>query len=301
MLPGRSSRTAELVAAVRAVETGLSSDQRLFSDDLAAEFLRPNVRRFVRLCGMPWIGAAARACAERVMGGGAGWVLCRTHYIDQRLMSALRGGTRQVVILGAGFDSRAYRLPGVERQRFFEVDHPATQAFKQRVLQRALGRPRPHVVFVPVDFERDSLAERLVAAGYAASEPTLFIWEGVTSYLSDPAIDQTLAFIGEQSALGSALVMTYLDQRLTPAQTAQPVSRAALFARRAGEPYTAGLDPRRLAERLARFRLHLLEDVSGAEVGSQLFAARRRRSAVSPLYRIAWAQVAPAIQQGNLS
>ena len=112
--------------------------------------------------------------------------------IDEELVRALNGGTRQVVILGAGFDCRAYRIAGIEQERVFELDHPATQQAKRHCLTRLLGAMPDHVELVGIDFNRQSLDERLPAAGLVATSPTLWIWEGVTNYLTAAAVDGTL-------------------------------------------------------------------------------------------------------------
>jgi methyltransferase (TIGR00027 family) len=114
----------------------------------------------------------------------------------------------QLVVLGAGLDARAHRMDALAETVVFEVDHPATQAFK-RERAETLRRAAREVRYVGVDFERDDLGERLGASGHDATRPTTWIWEGVTPYLTEDAVDATLGVIRARTAEGSALVMTY--------------------------------------------------------------------------------------------
>ena len=122
--------------------------------------------------------------------GMVGAMLSRTRYIDEVLLQDLSGGARQVVILGAGFDSRAYRFrERLEGVRLFEVDYGPTQEYKKRRLQEIFGSVPKHVQYVAMDFNRDDLATQLRNNGYSPKERTVFIWEGVTMYLPVTSIE----------------------------------------------------------------------------------------------------------------
>src|SRR5262249_40175143 len=144
--------------------------------------------------------------------GPRGTVAVRTRYIDDALGAALRRGANQVVILGAGFDCRAYRIPGIERARVFEVDHPATQAKKKAVIARRLAEVPPHVTFVPVDFSTDSLGAVMPRSGYRRDAVTFFICEGVTHYLSLEAVDTIFRHVVDNAQAGSQIVFTYIHR-----------------------------------------------------------------------------------------
>src|SRR5262249_59401268 len=134
-----ASRTAALVALYRAIESSRSAATRLFDDSLAPAFLGWRFRWALRLSRLPLLGAALPwSIVDGHWSGPRGTVAVRTRYIDDVLGAALRGGAEQVVILGAGFDCRAYRIPDIARTRVFEVDHPATQAKKTAVITRQL-------------------------------------------------------------------------------------------------------------------------------------------------------------------
>jgi methyltransferase (TIGR00027 family) len=139
-------------------------------------------------------------------------------------------GVAQLVILGAGLDARATRLPELARVRTFEVDHPATQRYKRARASMAAG-----VRYVAVDFERDSLDARLAEAGHDPKARTLWIWEGTTPYLPHVAVAATLRVIAARSAPGSTLAVTYATPEMTNAPAVlKPIARRLLEA--LGEP-----------------------------------------------------------------
>lgn len=134
----------------------------------------------------------------------------RTRFIDERLESAITEGTGQVVILGAGFDTRAYRLRHLlQGVRVFEVDHPATQAVKIRRAREALGEAPENLSWVAVDFRQNDLGQKLMSAGYRPEEKSYFIWEGCTMYLPEDAVRGTLESIVGSATPGSGIVFDY--------------------------------------------------------------------------------------------
>jgi methyltransferase (TIGR00027 family) len=206
MRKNRASNTAKMVALWRALASAGHTSIPHFSDPFAAELLTGGWRRAypwlrARLDGMP---AQER---ERVIARYDP-VAIRVAVIDAELSQAVASGCQQVVILGAGFDTRAYRLDAVRGTRLFEVDHPATQREK-RELARNLPTPEAELIWTEVDFEHDSLAQRLAQAGHDPQRPTVWLWEGVVMYLADAAVASTLAAIFARSAKGSVLILHY--------------------------------------------------------------------------------------------
>jgi methyltransferase (TIGR00027 family) len=144
-----------------------------------------------------------------------GFLAARERHIDEYLAACLAGGIQQLVILGAGFDARAYRFEEFKRGvKAFEVDHPASQQAKLEKLKKIFGQAPPHVVYVPIDFNIQSLAQRLLECGYDENRKTLFIWQGVTQYLTPSAVDDTLAFIANNSGEGSSVIFDYMYSTL---------------------------------------------------------------------------------------
>jgi methyltransferase (TIGR00027 family) len=232
--------------------------------------------------------AAVVGIIERRWGGPLGSAVCRTRWIDDVLSAALRDGVPQVVVLGAGFDCRAHRLPGIERARIFEVDHPATQAAKREVLRTAPG----HVAYVAVEFGRDDLDATMARAGFDPRARTFFLWEGVTNYLTADAVDATIRWISRVGAAGSALVMTYVHRGLIDGSVTFDGARAgSATVRRVGEPYTFGFDPAELSGYLAARGLTLVEDVSADDYRARYLAPAGRDMKLWEFYRAALARV----------
>jgi methyltransferase (TIGR00027 family) len=177
--------------------------------------------------------------------------------------SASEGVRLQCVILGAGLDARAHRLDALRDVRVFEVDHPDTQRRKRRRAARAPLRCA-ELRYVAVDFTQDVLDERLDAAGHDVTWPTMWIWEGVTMYLPRPALRCTLATVGRRSAPGSAVALTYIDERIFDGSAfARHFTRAAFAA--IGEPLLGLLDTETLRAELAMAQLRLEADTGGPE------------------------------------
>jgi methyltransferase (TIGR00027 family) len=194
-------------------------------------------------------------------------VCLRTAAIDAALTQAVHDGCRQLVVLGAGLDGRAWRLESLREVDVYEVDHPDTQTDKRRRVE-ALELRSASISFVAVDFARDRLTDALAAAGHDANHRTFWIWEGVTPYLPQPAIAATLADIASRSASGSALAMTYVVPGLVllEGSAARAVARVTQTAFRAlGEPLLGATDPAWMAERLEAvgFRVDWDEDARG--------------------------------------
>jgi methyltransferase (TIGR00027 family) len=257
------SQTARVVALWRARESSRSAASRLFEDTFARSFVGWRFRWALHVSRLPMVGAVVPwSLIDGHWTGSRGTVAVRTRYIDDVLVDALRRGVEQIVILGAGFDSRAYRIGGIERTRVFEVDHPITQAEKKNVVARRLGALPPHVTYVPIDFSTHTLDMMMPGSGFRAAARTFFICEGVTHYLSAPAVDAVFGYVARSGAAGSRMVFTYIHRAILDGPMIFAGADATLATvRRAGEPYTFGFDPAELPQYLASRDLTLTEDV----------------------------------------
>jgi methyltransferase (TIGR00027 family) len=280
------------MALFRALES--RRDPRLFEDPFAYGFLGPRLRAVVRLASLPLLGAAVPMFIDGRWPGARTSGVARTRLIDDALVAALRCDVPQVVLLGAGFDARAYRLQNIGRTRVFEVDHAATQAAKRARLHARLSALPAHVRFVPVDFDRECVADALAAAGFDGARQTFFLWEGVTNYLTAAAVDATLRFVASIAA-GSRLVFTYVDRRVLGGDGSEAafagVPRLRALLRRSGEPWTFGLEPAEVGSYLAARGLALVEDVGAAEYRARYWGASARRMRGYEFYRVAIADV----------
>ena len=162
--------------------------------------------------------------------------LCRAAYTEKALKTTVLTGTKQYVILGAGMDTFAFReTEFLSRYRVFEVDHPLTQADKLERITRAGWTVPDNLTFVPVDFTKDNLTERLIAAGFDPSAKSFFAWLGVIYYLSTEAIDTMLSALSELCADGSTLVFDYPDENFFDAPERR-VQNTIMMAKAGGEP-----------------------------------------------------------------
>ena len=204
----------------------------------------------------------------------------RTSTIDAAVRAAISRGNRQIVILGAGLDGRAWRMPELAGLRVFEVDHPATQGFK-RLRIGALPASSASVVFVSIDFEHESLDAALARAGHDAAQPTCWIWEGVVMYLSPEVVRSTLASIAGRSAKGSTLIVNY--------HTTMRTGLVRLIFRMLGEPVKSKWSPEEMAAALRAAGFGVIED-SGLEDWAKRFATGTVNVAPGRMMRIVVAQ-----------
>lgn len=273
MREGQPSRTAVQNALFRALEARRPASGRVADDPLAIRFLTPEFRLLAGLARVP----AARRLIEEFIDHRwpcvRGGVIARTRLIDEKVMAELPR-VRQAVILGAGFDSRAYRLPPMRQVTVFEVDHPATQAAKRRVVRRGAGERAGQVRFVPVVFGTDDPAGKLAGSGFEPGAATLVLWEGVTNYLDPAAVDATFRFLATAVGPGSPVVFTYVDRGVIDGTARFEGAQTTLRAvRRVGEPFTFGLDPAEVAGYLAERGFRLEWDTAVSDAAARLYPA----------------------------
>lgn len=286
------SRTALGTAAGRALETVRPEKDRLFEDRFAMWFLPLMYRAVVRLLNIPVVGAFLLAKRERQVPGIMGNLLCRTRFIDDALRDAVTKGYKQLAILGAGFDSRAYRISGANRTRVFEVDHPATQTWKQDRLRRMHHEFPRHVTFVPVDFERQKLAEEMTAAGFRTGARTFFIWEGVTQYIADEAVDSTFRYVSRSAAPESRIVFTYIHRGIIDgSKRNSAVQKLLPEIERQGEPWIFGIDPDTLSQYLSARGFKLVEEAGAADYRKRYLEPMGRRMDIFEGERVAVAEI----------
>lgn len=284
MKADRPSRTAHFVALGRALADGGLSH--------VSEFHDPTARVFLNEKGKRSLAETTRALREgkqgvrlemaRVM---ADLIALRTAAIDTAVRDAIAGGATQLVIVGAGYDGRAWRMPELAGVSVFEIDHPATQGDKRKHLAElppAIGA----VTFVSMDFELESLDDVLERAGHNRSSPTCWIWEGVVMYLTRDAMRATLADIARRSASGSTLIVNYhtLHRRFL----------ARLIFRLIGEPQISAWTPDEMAADLRSVDFVVRED-SGMADWNARFAQGQAKVERGSYMRIAIARRAPGI------
>ena len=254
MQTGMPSRTALAAAAHRAAHQ-LLEQGRIFADPLALKILGPEA------------AAAVRESSERPFSRGMRlFIAARARMAEDALHAAVAAGVRQLVLLGAGLDTYAYRGALRDRPRIFEVDHPATQAWKrERLSEVAIPLP-PALTFAPIDFEREGLADALERAGYDSAMPSFFTWLGVVPYLAADTVWSTLTYIAGSTA-AAHVVFDYSDPPEALSGEAQAV-RAERAARVAalGEPWLSHFEPQVVAARLGALGFAAVEDLGPREL-----------------------------------
>ncbi len=304
MEEGKASLTALLTAYARAYHATHDAP-KIFDDFLAARWYTEGERAYLehnlaaslqlldpeRAAACP-DEATALAWYMRLQGGPI--TLSRSRYTEDSLETAVRQGVRQYVILGAGLDTFAFRRPELLRQLcVFEIDHPATQAFKRQRLAE-LGWAIPaQLYFVPVDFAQENLAEALKRSVYDRRAASFFSWLGVTYYLTRDVVFATLRAITEVAAAGSTIMFDYFDtDAFVPERAATRMQRMQAIVRQAGEPIQMGFDPSTLAGDLAALGLRLHEDLGPSDIERRYFQGRTDGYRAFEHVHFAWAVVA---------
>lgn len=264
MDPGPSicapSRTA-LGAAIHRAAHQVLEHGSVFADPLAQRILGAERERLIA-------GAAARPATRRLRL----FIAVRARFADEALDAALARGASQVVILGAGLDTLAYRRPWPAAVRVFEVDHPATQAWKRRRLDE-VGIPVPAALaYAGVDFERDGLDAGLECAGFDARQRTFVTWLGVVPYLSRTALIRTLGWIAQLPG-GGEVVFDYANEPRDggAAAAAQPEDDLADRVARVGEPFRTWLSTPDLHALLRDLGLEAIDDLGPEEIRARYF------------------------------
>jgi len=279
------------MALFRALESARPQPHRLFVDPCAAAFLPRPLRVVAAISRLPPLGAAICRYIDRRWPGARTSAVARTRFIDDAVEAALRDGCRQVVILGAGFDARAYRMETMRAVPVFEVDHPSTSATKRAVVGRALGAEPSHVRFVAVDFDAGPWDRALAAAGWDPQRRTLVIWEGVSNYLTGAAVDGTLRWCG-RTAPGSQAIFTYIHASVLDDPGAfEGTERLFATLRDTGEQWTFGVDPADLDSFLAERGLELQSDLGATEYRARCYGREAEGMRGYEFYRIAVARV----------
>ncbi len=231
-------------------------------------------------------GAALTAAPERFDTPGSrhmrAFMVARARYAEDELAAALARGASQYVVLGAGLDTYGYRQPpGATTPRVFEVDHPATQAWKHARLAEAGIAPPRSVTYVPVDLEQTPLAEALLGAGFDREQITFVSWLGTTPYLAESVALATLGFIASLPP-ASGVVFDYAVEQ-SGLNAVERTAMKVLMRRvaRAGEPFRSFFEPKALEARLRAIGFASVTDLGPADIDARYFDARRDGLCVS--------------------
>jgi methyltransferase (TIGR00027 family) len=267
---GRASRTAEFAALFRAGTMNFPAEQRPLDDVYARHFVRsPYLRSFMK---SPRLNRRTGFMTNNYYRGIIGQTVLRARYADDALRAASTDGIDQAVMLGSGFDSTSARLSD-PALRFYEVDHPKTQALKRTVLaEHAHAAALERIEFVPCDFNSERPGERLLDHGFDRERPAFVNWLAVSWYIPREAVEATLRDIASITAPGSRLVFDHLHAD-TAAGTSPDVGarRAYRRSRRAREYWEFGIDPGEVPDWLHCFGFEADEQMSGRDLDDRYF------------------------------
>jgi methyltransferase (TIGR00027 family) len=279
--------TALGAAVCRLIEQYQPKETRLFDDPVVKDLVGAPLRVMMQF-------AAVRNFTikrtDAVGKGIYGAQVCRTCFIDDVAQTALSGGIGQAVMLGAGYDTRAYRLPGMEQVKVFEVDLPAVQKDKKQKLQKRFGRLPDNVTFIPIDFDTQTLEAVFAGTAFDPSTKAVFVWEGVTQYISEESVRQTLSFVGK-TAPGSIIVFTYVLKSIIERRSDIPDADEMMDAVAKHAPWIFGLEPSSIPAYLQPFHLAVLADVGNADYQEKYLQPMKRNLTVFEGERIVQASV----------
>jgi methyltransferase (TIGR00027 family) len=278
-----AASTAEAAAALRAAGAAARDELVRGPDRLAARFVESGPR-LTAMVKVPLVRRLAPWVAERLLPGSYWFELARVKHMDGVLRKQVAAGLQQLVILGAGFDSRAYRFADrLARIPTFEVDHPVTASVKRERVTRIFGSLPRHVRYVDADLGiPGELEKQLAAAGYAPARRTLVIWSGVTPYVPARGVDAVLRWLASDAAPGSSIVFDYAYREAVEGRGFYyGASQLRRRVAEGGEPLRFGIDRECVAGFLAERGLELLSDL-GPEQLERRYLVRRERLAGRP-------------------
>lgn len=284
----KTSRTAQYMAFFRALETKRNNGDKLFSDPFAIHFLDTQLKLAVKASNLPLFRSYLKKKLQKRISGAYSSGLARTKYIDDLLKLAIKDGVTQVVILGAGFDTRASRLDFLQAIPVIEVDHPNTSNFKIDTYKKKIGQLPQNVTYRQIDFNIQSLDDLARQYHFDFTRPTAIIWEGVTNYLTEEAIDNSFAFISKYPK-GSYVIFTYVHRQILDDPRAFFGGEKLLKdLENIEERWTFGFYPNELPNYLSNFGWTLVEDLGAAEYRQRYLPDRTEKG--YEFYRVAMAK-----------
>ena len=281
------SITAEFVAGYRALESKKPENERVCYDPYAISFLSSELINYFinqsREKTQPKQSAYLRVSNS---------ILARTQYFDDVVKSSVDNGLEQLVTLGAGYDTRAYRIEGIENVRVFELDHAITQHIKIGKIIEIFGTIPNHVTHVPADLELNDLDHQLSDHGYNSSKKTLFLMEGLTYYMTPLTMDKILFFILEHSPKGSALLFDYHPRSMIEGTCKDEIGRISYnTALKLGEPHKFGINDGEIEKFLIQRGFSDFQNITSADYKKMYFHGKNKNRPVNNLLSFAYAVI----------
>ncbi len=263
---------AEEVTMHRVYESSKPEDERICYDPLAKHFISPEKMEYI--IKHP---EEAFEVMERHVPGLMNSLIARVRYFDDYLKKCISANFEQIVILGAGYDTRAYRIKGIKSIKVFEVDHPNTQRFKLKKIKEIYSSAPKHITYVSIDFETQKLSQELYNNGYNKLLKTLFIIEGLIYYIPPNAAAETLTFIAKNTGKGSAVIFDYFPETVVDGNNKTEIAQnLRIFPQLQGEPLQFGINEEEIKKYLTQFGFTHVKNISSDEYKKQYFHGKNK-------------------------
>ena len=284
------SKMAEGIAMQRFGESSKPEDERICYDPYAVHFISPEIIKF----GMehPEEAKVLIQDTEKLFPGLSSSIMARVRYFDDFTKKSIAEGLEQLVVLGAGYDTRAYRIEELKDVKVFEIDHPNTQSFKIQKIGDIFGSLPDHVTYVPVDFEEETFDQKLFDNGYDSSKKTLFIMEGLVMYIPPKAVAKTLLFIVENSGEGSHVIFDYYPESVVDGTCKLEIgTNIRNHVAEQGEPLQFGIKEDKIEDFLTEFGFSGIQNVTSENYRDLYFLGKNENRDVCELLYFAHAVV----------
>ncbi len=285
------SQMAEGIAMQRFAESSKEEDERICYDPYAIHFIRPEIIEFGKK--HPEEAKELIENTERLFPGLSSSIMARVRYFDDFVKKSIKDGLEQLVILGAGYDTRAFRIEELkENVNIFEMDHPNTQGFKIEKIKEIFGSTPGNVVYVPVDFEKEKIGEKLIENGFIGSKKTLFILEGLVMYIPPESVAEIFLFINKNSAKGSRVIFDYYPQSVVDGTSKLEIGQNIRnHLVKIGEPLQFGIKEQEMENFLKEFGFSSIENVTSEDYKKAYFQGKNEKRDVCELLYFAHAVV----------
>ncbi|NJD78898.1 MAG: class I SAM-dependent methyltransferase [Candidatus Methanoperedens sp.] len=285
---------AEYIAAGRAMESIKPEGERICYDPYAIHFIgKESLRYFELLSRNSETAKSIMEHFERLYPGVYNSSVAKVRYFDDFVRTSVDKGLEQLVILGTGYDTRAYRIEKLkENVKVYEVDHPDTQCVKMEKIKEIFGSLPDHVVYVPVDLVTEDIGQRLMQQGYNRSQKTLFVMEGLTCYIPPKVVDEILSFIVKNSARGSAVIFDYFPESLVNGTCVLEAGKNLQnFVEQYNESFQFGIKEGTVETFLAQRGFSQIKNVTGEDFKRAYFHGKNENMEVCGLLSIVHAVI----------
>ena len=266
-IESKTSRTAEYTCMTRAASFYEKRPQYKSNDYIAPKLLP---KLFIPVIK---IGVLRKLFTNKFPSGMYEYVIARTKFIDSVFKRAVLNGFDQILIFGAGFDSRGIRFGDINKKtRIFELDAPVTQEAKINQFKKRGIAIDPNIVFISINFNKESLEDKLIESGFKAGKKSLFILEGLTMYLDPEAIDSTFHIIDQFAGEGSEIIFDYVYSSVLRGENIYYGESEVLNQlKNTNEPWSFGIEKGKLESFLKAKNLKLIESLNSSDLEKKFF------------------------------